>query len=84
MGAAKVFSGVVNLASNCECSNLVSFPDMTFFYDFFKNFQRKLVFKNFQNFQDVNPVVENCEGTVIGLQILPLIMTAQILVVFEI
>ena len=48
---------------------------MTFFYDFFKNFQ---------NFQDVNPVVENCERTVIGLQILPLIMTAQILVVFEI
>ena len=38
VGAVRVFSGFVILASKYECSNLVSFPNMTFFVIFFKKF----------------------------------------------
>ena len=51
---------------------------------FFRNFQIILDVKKFKTFEDLNPVVGNCEGTLRGLRILPLNMTAQILVVFEI
>ena len=38
-------SGVANLASNCDCSSLCSFPEMTFFVIFSKNFQKfKFIF----------------------------------------
>ena len=40
--------------------------------------------KFFQKFEDLNPVIGNCEGTLNGLLILPLNMAAQLLVVFEI
>ena len=40
--------------------------------------------QKFQNFEDLNIVAGNCEGTLRGLRILPLSMAAQILVVFEI
>ena len=51
---------------------------------FFRNFQINLEVKKFQNFEDLDLVVRNCEGTLRGLRILPLNMAAQILVVFEI
>ena len=40
--------------------------------------------KKFQNFEDLNTVAGNCEGTLRGLRILPVNMVAQIFVVFEI
>ena len=40
--------------------------------------------KKFENFEDLNTVAGNCEGTLRGLRILPLSMAAQILAVFEI
>ena len=51
---------------------------------FLRNFQKNLNVKKFQNFEDINPVFGNCEGTLRGLRILPLNMAAQIRVVFEI
>ena len=53
------------------------------FYDFFTNFFKNLDFKEFQ-FVDLSPVVELCEFALRGCESLPLIMAAQILVVFEI
>ena len=49
---------------------------------FFMIFQK--VFKKFQKFEYLNPVVGNCEGTLRWLRILHLNMAAQISVVFEI
>ena len=54
------------------------------FYDFLRNFQKNLNVKKFQNFDELNHVIGICEGTLRGLRILPLEMTTQILVVFEI
>ena len=51
-------------------------------YDFFQKLLNKPVVKKFQNFEDLDLVVRNCEGTLRGLRILPLIMAAQILVIF--
>ena len=51
---------------------------------FFQKLLNKPVVKKFQNFEDLDLVVRNCEGTLRGLRILPLNMAAQILVVFEI
>ena len=51
---------------------------------FFQKFLNKPVVKKFQNFEDLDLVVGNCEATLRGLRISPLIMAAQILVVFEI
>ena len=47
-------------------------------------FEKKLDVKKFQNFEILNPVIGICEGTLMGLQILPLKLSAQNLVVFEI
>ena len=51
---------------------------------FFQKFLNKPVVKKFQNSEDLDLVVGNCQGTLRGLRISPLIMAAQILVVFEI
>ena len=51
---------------------------------FFQKLLIKPVVKKFKNFEDLNPVAGNCEGTLRGLRILPVNMAAQILVVFEI
>ena len=51
---------------------------------FFQKLLNKPVVKKFQNFEDLDLVVGNCEGTLRGLRISPLNMAAQILVVFEI
>ena len=51
---------------------------------FFQKFLNKPVVKKFQNFEDLDLIVGNCEGTLRGLRISPLNMAAQILVVFEI
>ena len=75
---------VANLASDYSCSNPCSFRDMTFFLWISPNFSKKLKYKKFQKFVDLNPVIGICEGTIRGLQILPLNMAAQIVVVFEI
>ena len=48
-------SDVANLASNCDCSSLCSFPDMTFFCYFSKNFQ-KIYFFFLQILKFLNPV----------------------------
>ena len=58
--------------------------EITFFYDFIQSFQKNLNVIKFQNFEELNPVIGICEGTLRGLRILPLTMAAQILVVFEI
>ena len=57
---------------------------MTFFMIFSEIFKKKLDIEKFQNFEDLNPVIGICEGTLMGMQILPLNMSAQNLVVFEI
>ena len=54
---------------------------MTFFIIFSEIFKKKLNVKTFQNFEDLNPIIGICEGTLGGLRILPLNMAAQILVV---
>ena len=46
-------------ASNCDCSNLCSFPDMTFFVIFSKNFQKTFS----SNFELSNPVVGSRQST---------------------
>ena len=51
---------------------------------FFQKLLNKPVVKKFHNFEDLDLVVGNCEGTLRGLRISPLNMAAQILVVFEI
>ena len=56
---------------------------MTFFV-FFRNYQKNLNVTKFQKLEDLNLINGVCEGTLRGLQILPLSLTAQILVVFEI
>ena len=80
----RVLSSVANFASKYDCSNPCSFRDMTFFYDFLPNFQKNLDVEIFQNFEDLNPVIRICEGTIRELRILPLNMAAQFRVVFEI
>ena len=42
------------------------------------------IFKKFHNVEDLNPFFGYCEGYLRGCESLPLIMAAQILVVFEI
>ena len=79
-----MLSGVGNLASNFHFSNPCSFREMTVFLIFSKKFQKNLNVKIFQNFEDLNPLIGICEGTLRGLRILPLNMAAQIIVVFEI
>ena len=80
---SKLFSGVTNFAFIYDCSNPCSFRDTTFFLMIFsENFKHKYV--NFQNVEDLNPVIGICEGTLRGLRNLPLNMAAQVLVVFEI
>ena len=54
------------------------------FYDFFKIFFKNLDFIKFQYVEDLSPVVGFCEFALRGCESLPLIMAAQILVVFEI
>ena len=54
------------------------------FYDFLRNFQKKLHVEKFQKFEDLNPVIGICEGTLIGFRILSLNMNAQVPLVFEI
>ena len=43
LGSSGVFSGVANLACKYDCSNLCSFPNMTFFV-MFQNFQKIFFF----------------------------------------
>ena len=57
---------------------------MTIFMIFYEIFEKNLDVKKFQNLEDINPVIGICEGALRGLRIFPLIMAAQILVVFEI
>ena len=60
---------------------------MTFFMIFSEMFKKNLDVKKFQNFEDTNPVVGICEGTLRRLRIWPLNslnLAGQILVVFEI
>ena len=58
---------------------------MTFFMIFIEIFKKKkLDVKKFQNVENLNSVIGICEGTLMGLQILPLKMSAQNLAVFEI
>ena len=59
-----------------DCSNPCNFRDMI------QKFPKNLGFNKFQNFEELNSVVGNCEGTLRG--ILPLNMTAEIVAVFEI
>ena len=54
--------------------NPCSFRDMTFFMIFSEIFKKKLDIKKFQNFEDLSPVIGICEGTLMGLNILPLNM----------
>ena len=42
----RIFSGITNLASNFDCSNLGSFRDMTFLWFFKKFIFRKLKFED--------------------------------------
>ena len=57
---------------------------MTFFRIFSELFKKKLDVKKFQNFEDLNTVIGICEGTLLRLLILPLNLSAQNLVVYEI
>ena len=63
---------------------LVVFEICRFFMIFLKKNFKNLILKSFQNVEDLNPVIGICEGTLRGLQILPLNSVAYILVVFEI
>ena len=54
------------------------------FFMIFSKIFKNLDFKKFRKIEELNPVVGFCEGALRGLQILPLNMAAQILVVFEI
>ena len=47
-------------------------------------FKKNLDVKKFQNFEIINPVIGICESAFRGLQIWPLNMYVQILVVFKI
>ena len=82
-GSVRVLSGVAVFASKYDCSNRCSFRDMRFFMIFSEIFKKKLDIEKFQNFEDLNPVIGICEGTLMGLLILPPNMSAQNLVVFE-
>ena len=50
----------------------------------FSEIFKVLEFFNIIFFEDFNRVIGICEGTLMGLQFLPLIMSAQNLAVFEI
>ena len=71
MGAARVLSKVVNLASKSHCSNPCS-SRYNVFYD---------LKKKFQIVEDLNTVIGICEGTLRWLRILSLNMVAQIFLV---
>ena len=58
--------------------------EICLFLMIFSEFFKKIDVKNFQNFENLNPVIGICEGTLMGLQILPPNMSAQNLVDLEI
>ena len=76
----RVLSGGCESCSDYGCSNSCSFRDMTFCKDFFSKFFRKLGIKNLK----YHLCSEALSGYCQELRVLLCIMTAQILIVFEI
>ena len=86
-GAARVHSGVANLASKCDCSNSFGFPEMAFvIFSFF--FSKIIDIKKLDTKTNRVWISQPYSGVLSGciqkLQIWSPTMTAQILLVFEI
>ena len=62
-GAVRLYSGVANLALNCDCSNSFDFRDMAFFM-IFSFFFQNLRYKKLSEHQFLNPIVGCCLGKI--------------------
>ena len=77
-------SGVANLASNCDCSSLYSFPDVTFFVFFFKKISENLNLFFLQILEFIAPVVGSRQSTPIAKDLSSNCGCSNFLVVFVI